>query len=219
MKRVYLMSEGQTEETFVRKLLYPHLLDRGICSVPILFRTSRDARDGIVSYGKVRTQILRKCREDPAATVTTLIDLYGLPRDFPGWVPPGRGTPYDRTQQLEDAFGADIGENNFLPHLTVHKFEALLFSQVEAFATWCDHPNLVDTLAGINRAFESPEHINDGPETAPSKRILYAVGDEKCQNPLHSPLIAMDIGLDHIRKQCLHFAQWLTRIETLASDD
>jgi len=34
----------------------------------LLFRTSKDARGGIVSYGKVRTQILRKCREDHAAT-------------------------------------------------------------------------------------------------------------------------------------------------------
>jgi len=118
----------------VRELLYPYLLEHGICSVPILFRTSRDARVGIVSYGQVRTQILRKCREDRAATVTTLIDLYGLPNDFPGWLPPGHGTPYDRAQQLENAFGVDIGENNFLPYLMVHEFEALLFSHVEAFA-------------------------------------------------------------------------------------
>ena len=217
MKRVYVMSEGQTEETFVRDLLYAHMLDRGICLVPILFRTSKDAKGGIVSYGKMRTQVLRKCREDRAATVTTLIDLYGLPKDFPGWVPAGQGSPHDRVRQLENAFGADIGENNFLPHLTVHEFEGMLFSRVEAFATWFDNPRLVDTLAEVDRAFESPEHINDGPETAPSKRIMRAVGDQKYQKPLHGPLIAMDVGLDRIRARCIHFADWLTRIEALAA--
>jgi len=216
MKRVYLMTEGQTEETFARDLLYHHLLDRGIYWVPILFRTSRETKGGIVSYSKVRDQILRKCWENRAATVTTFIDLYALPRDFPRCVPPGRGTLYDRVQQQEDAFGAGIGENNFLPHLTMYEFEALHFSRVEAFATWFDNSDLVDTLTEIDRVFESPEHINDGPETAP-KRIMCAVGDEKYRKLLHGPLIAMDIGLDRIKERCPHFAEWLIRIETLAA--
>jgi hypothetical protein len=74
MIRVYVMVEGQTEETFVRELLYQHFMDRGICLVPILFRTSREARGGIVSYGKVRHQVIRKCREDQGAVIPTLIE-------------------------------------------------------------------------------------------------------------------------------------------------
>ncbi|MEO1765387.1 MAG: DUF4276 family protein, partial [Cyanobacteria bacterium J06629_18] len=59
----------------------------------------------------------------------------------------------------------------------------------------------------------SPEHINDSPVTAPSKRILACCsGYEK---PLHGSLIAIDIGLDTIRKQCRHFNQWLTRLENI----
>ncbi|WP_290600261.1 DUF4276 family protein [Anabaena sp. AL93] len=33
--------------------------------------------------------------------------------------------------------------------------------------------------------------------------------------PLHGSLIAMDIGLDTIRKQCQHFDKWLTRLENI----
>jgi Domain of unknown function (DUF4276) len=67
--------------------------------------------------------------------------------------------------------------------------------------------------SGEREAFSSPEHINDDPLTAPSKRILKCCdGYEK---PLHGSLIAIDIGLEAIRQQCQHFNQWLLRLENL----
>ncbi len=205
MIRVYVMVEGQTEETFVRELLYSHFIERDIFLIPILFRTSKEARGGIVSYGKVRNQVVRKCREDQGAVVTTLIDLNGLPTNFPGFGAQQHGSPYDRAQQLEKTFSDDIGQPNFVPHFTVHEFEGLLFSDVAAFGAYFDDPGLVASLAEIDRAFENPEHINDGTETAPSKRIIHALGGAKYQKPVHGPLIAMDIGLECIRERCPHF--------------
>ena len=41
MKRVLILVEGQTEETFVRDLLEPHLSRRGVFPVPILAKTKR----------------------------------------------------------------------------------------------------------------------------------------------------------------------------------
>ncbi|MDB9308677.1 DUF4276 family protein [Aphanizomenon sp. CS-733/32] len=70
-----------------------------------------------------------------------------------------------------------------------------------------------DILQSERDLFPSPEHINDGPITAPSKRI------KKCcpfyDKPLHGSLIAMDIGLDVIRQHCQHFDKWLTRLEKI----
>lgn len=84
MIRVHVMVEGQTEETFVRDVLYDHLQHHGVFLNPILLRTSTQGRGGVVSYAKVRPQLIRQCRQDTTATVTTMIDLYRLPGDFPG---------------------------------------------------------------------------------------------------------------------------------------
>ncbi|MBN3873010.1 MAG: DUF4276 family protein [Nostoc sp. JL33] len=66
----------------------------------------------------------------------------------------------------------------------------------------------------MRNLFLSPEHINEGATTAPSKRIIRCcLGYEK---PLHGSLIAIDIGLDTIPQQCEHFNQWLTRLENIS---
>ncbi len=46
MIRVYVMVEGQTEETFVRDLLYDHFQGRGVFLNPILLRTSAQGKGG-----------------------------------------------------------------------------------------------------------------------------------------------------------------------------
>jgi Domain of unknown function (DUF4276) len=68
--------------------------------------------------------------------------------------------------------------------------------------------SLIETRKSIN-----PENINDGPQTAPSKRIKAVWSGY--QKTFHGPLIACDIGLDAIRKSCPHFNQWLERLEKL----
>jgi len=61
--------------------------------------------------------------------------------------------------------------------------------------------------------FATPEAIDDSPQLAPSKRIealmpLY-------RKPLMGPA-AQRIRLATIRKECLHFGDWLERLERLA---
>jgi Domain of unknown function (DUF4276) len=81
------------------------------------------------------------------------------------------------------------------------QFEGLLYSKPQAFSAWFD-ASVVSTLSAEREAFLSPEHINDDPITAPSKRILKCCdGYEK---PLHGSLIAIDIGLETICQQCQH---------------
>jgi len=206
MIRVNIFVEGQTEETFVRELLYDHFLQQNIYVNPILL-------GGAVTYGKIRKELYRKCSEDSTAFVTTMLDLYGLPKDFPGKSSiPTTNNPFEKAEYLEQQMGIDIGLQNFIPNLLVHEFEGLLYSNTEAFLAWFDQ-SVVEHLESESKLFPSPEHINDSPITAPSKRILRCCpGYDK---PLHGSLIAMDIGLDTIRKQCQHFDKWLTRLENI----
>lgn len=215
MIRVHVFVEGQIEETFVRELLYEHFQFIDIYLNPILVRTSSVSKGGVVSYAKIKPQLNRKCLEDSSAFVTTMFDLYGLPNDFPGSDSlPKTSDPFQKAEYIEQEMGKDIGHKNFIPNLLVHEFEALLYSQPQAFSSWFD-TSVVSTLEAELRAFPSPEHINDDPVTAPSKRIIRCCdGYEK---PLHGSLIAIDIGLDIIRQQCQHFNQWLLRLENIRS--
>ncbi|MBR9856365.1 MAG: DUF4276 family protein [Gammaproteobacteria bacterium] len=213
MIRVNVFVEGQTEETFVRDLLLPYFANQGIYLNAILAQTSTGHRGGIVSYGKVKHQVTRLCRQDKGAFVTTLIDYYGLPTDFPG-LDSQEPDARLRISALEAAFAADINESNFIPNFLLHEFEALLFCEPKKFADWLDDDAPVVRLEAIKASFDSPELINNSPQTAPSKRILALVPEYR--KTLHGPLIAEDIGLDTIRAQCPHFNDWIERLQALA---
>lgn len=215
MSRLYLLVEGQTEEAFVNELLVPHYARQALYLMPIIVSTSPGHKGGVVSYAKVRPQIEKLCKQDAAAHVSTLFDLYALPGDFPGKASadyPAVGSGRQKAEFLEAALAQDIGLRNFIPNLLVHEFEALLFVRIEAFADWADDDRVLEPLRAVS-ATTAPEDINDSPQTAPSKRILAAMPGY--QKTLHGPLIAGDIGLDAMQAGCPHFAQWLNRIESL----
>ncbi len=214
MKRLHLLVEGQTEETFVRELLAPHYAAAGLFMTAIIVRTSPGHKGGITSYGKVRSHLIRLCRQDGKAAVSTLLDLYALPGDFPGKSAaayPTQGSGRQKAEFIEADWARDIDEPNFIPHLMVHEFEALLFAGPERFGDWTDDRGVIAKMTAIARESQSPEDINDGPATAPSKRILGMMPGYK--KTLHGPLIAAEIGLDVLRQACPHFNAWLARLE------
>lgn len=71
MSRIYLLVEGQTEETFVNELLIPHYSRQGIYLTPIIVSTSPGHKGGVVSYAKIKPQINKLCKQDDNAYVTT----------------------------------------------------------------------------------------------------------------------------------------------------
>lgn len=218
MKRLYLLVEGQTEETFVRELLAPHYARNGLYITPIIVSTSPGYKGGVTSYGKIKPQLSRLCRQDAHASVSTFFDLYALPVDFPGKGKvgfPTAGTGEQKAVFLESQLADDINEPNFIPYLMVHEFEAMLFVKPEMFAAWTNSQRTVTALVEIAQAHETPEHINDTPHTAPSKRIARLMPEYK--KTFHGPLIATETGLDSIRQACPHFNNWLLRLEQLAA--
>lgn len=215
MIRVNLLVEGQTEEAFVNELLQPHYALINVFMKAILVQTSVGHRGGVTSYAKIRPQIERLCKQDPAAFLTTLFDLYALPLDFPGRSSPVYATlkgGEDKAVFIERSISKDIGQRNFIPNLIVHEFEALLLTQVDAFCAWWDTHSLTP-LRTVRKTY-NPEEINESPRGAPSKRILAVFPNY--QKVLHGPLIACDIGLDQIRRECPHFSAWLVKLEKLA---
>ena len=139
---------------------------------PILIRAGRKGKGGVSSYEKIRKQIYRKCHQDKKSFVSTMFDYYGLPNDFPGKNNlPNTDDPIKKVIYLESAFKKDISLLNLIPNFLVFEFEALLFTKTEAFGQWFE-TSVIEKLAQVRDTFSTPEHINDNPKTAPSKRII-----------------------------------------------
>jgi len=217
MKKILILCEGQTEETFVNRILAPHLYAYNKYPIPTSLvtkkaKSGRTFRGGITSYARVRRDVLHLLRDSSAACVTTILDYYGLPGDFPGKSTLHGRTPYDRVAWLEQQFAHDINEPRFLPYLMLHEFEALLFAQPETILQTLNQSVLENPFGNVN-AFSSPEEINEGRDTHPAARILRHL--KGYRKPLHGPLIIERIGLPTIRTQCPHFNEWLETLERL----
>ena len=106
----------------------------------------------------------------------------------------------------------------FLPHIQPHEFEALVFTDIEAFVEveqrW---QAFLEPCRQARVAAESPEHINDGSETHPSARLQGF--RPRYIKPLHGVALIERIGLDRIRAECAHFDVWLSRLEALVPLD
>jgi len=219
--RVNIVVEGLTEETFVRDILSPFLGARRVFVTARRVETGRAAgkvyRGGLVSYEKACRDILRWLIQDKDAYVTTMFDLYRLPADFPGVSnAPQSEEPYARVARLEQALALRIGSERFIPYLQLHEFEGLLFSDVEAIdaVLGVEHSQL-RSLQVIRARFATPELIDDGESTVPSKRLITLFGGYN--KPAFGSRIAARIGLPVLRRECPHFNQWISRLEVLAA--
>lgn len=220
MNRVFVSAEGQTEETFVRDVLRPHL--RGfnveLQSVVITTRIVKQGnkfKGGLSNYNQARKEIIRLLHDSNVVAVTTLYDLYQLPNDFPGQATCPVGNGRAKALHLEQAFRQDINSPRFYPHLQVHEFEAFLFVDPVRTASLFPEKDLAREIRNIRQSFPTPEDINNDPKTAPSKRIknLYPNYDK----PLYGALAVLEVGLDVIRNECPHFGSWLLWLEGLGN--
>lgn len=230
MARLLIHVEGQTEETFVREILRPHLYRRGFTNVSARLignARQRERRGGIRSWRSVRVDILNHLREDTTCLETTMVDYYALPqtgdRAWPGREAAARLPYVQKAAKVEEAISEDIcremgstfNPEHLIPFVIMHEFEGLLFSDCERFSRAIGRPELSAELQSIRNQFPSPEEINDSPITAPSKRVEGLIpGYEK---PLLGALAILEIGLDTIRAECPHFHEWLARLEAWPS--
>ena len=175
-----------------------------------------DFKGGITGFPKVEYDLRRLLGDRDAALITTMIDYYGLPDDFPGKRGLQGRNSYERALELEAAlegyFGADP---RFLAYLMIHEFEALLFSSPGVLAEVMNSPSAQASLQGIRGAFLTPEDIDDNPQTTPAARVLNLFPGYRKR--LHGPITTRRIGLETIRGECAHFNEWVTKLERVGS--
>lgn len=224
MKRLYLTVEGQTEQAFAVDVLQPHLATLNVFVVKPRLTGLHARRKGRIPRGGLRNtfehalgDIRRWLREDrsPDARFSMMVDLYSLPKDFPGYDEAMASTdPFQQAETLERTLAEKLKDQRFIPYLQVHEFEALVLSKPEAFADWFEHmQKQVEALVMECQAFDTPEKINHGQHTHPKARIRKHIEDY--DENVDGPLLAGDIGLETIRTKCPHFNQWLKTLEQL----
>ena len=224
--RLLVHVEGPTEETFVNNVLSPHLMGQGYSLVaPRLIGDARprSRRGGGLAWQSVRKGILRHLRQDRQAVATTMVDYYGMPRSrcrqWPGRVA-ATNLPFEqKTGTIQNALAQDICQHmgrgfdpsRFIPYVSMHEFEALLFSDCMGFAESVGCPEIGSAMQGILDQFGNPEKIDDSQATAPSKRICALI--PSYHKVAMGAAAISDIGLDNIRCRCQNFARWLSRLE------
>jgi hypothetical protein len=229
MKQLNVFCEGLTEQRFCNQVLLPHLFPQHDGIIHTLAVGEKDYHHlyGMgqrVKYERVRKFICNtiKSRQGKNVYFTTLFDLYALPNDFPGKASnvknPANPTPY--VIALEEAFGKDIGHYHFIPYLQMHEYETMLFAEPEAFGKSFENCEAeIRQLKAIAASESTIKHINDGQNTAPSKRIIAVIPQYDGLKSSAGPDIAAFIGVATIRVKCPHVHRWLDQLERLTWEE
>ncbi len=220
--RLYVTVEGQAEKEFADRALKPHLSGFAIDVRPRVVVTNRKLgkRGGILDFDKIRGDVSRLLKQDThvEARFTTMVDLYALPSEFPGWSEARKKTvPRERVQILEQALAKEFADPRFLPFIQLHEFETLLYCDLNELQR-----RITTSEAGIKAlraevGETEPEDINEGATTAPSKRIIRHLPIYERNKVRVGAPAAASIGLTTLRNRCPHFGEWLSKLEALGN--
>jgi hypothetical protein len=102
-------------------------------------------KGGAGPWDRAKPEILALIRQEPQSVVTTMFDFYALPRDWPGRREAvAKGLKHvEAVVFVEDKIGGAIRAElevgglapQFIPYLSLHEYEALLFSDTEVLAS------------------------------------------------------------------------------------
>jgi len=222
MKQGLVLVEGQTEEQVVNSCLAPYFVARGLFLTPSIVKTKRVVggshfKGGVLGYSQVHRDLGFLLHNTGVSVVTTLLDYYALPKDFPGMATRPDGRPKDRVEHVESTWATSVGDRRFVPHLVLHELEAWVYASPPCLESWMfdDDEKVIAAITAIAAAHPTPEDIDEGPQSAPSKRLCNAFA--AYQKTLHGPVAISAIGIDRVRAVCPHFAQWIDRLEAIAA--
>jgi hypothetical protein len=218
--RLYLTVEGETELKFAKETLAPHLAQFEVEVRPRMVFTNRKLgkRGGALYFQRFKRDTTHLMRDDAhrEARFSTLMDLYALPADYPGWIAAEKKSkPIDRVLELEKALGGELADSRFIPYLQLHEFETFLYCDLNQILVRIDDSEKPIARLQQEVAHLNPEEINEGEATAPSRRLIKHVPRYEHMKVRVGAPAAGAIGLPVLREKCPHFGQWLARLERL----
>lgn len=222
MKVINILCEGQTEQRFALKVLKPYLLPFDILVRTRLLskRNDRNNRGGMVSYEKTKRDIelMIKSNRDGSFEkhyFTTMVDLYALPPDFPGF----SDRPQDAylwVGNIEESLAADVSHSRFIPYIELHEFETLVICNPSKLQS--EYPDSAKSIEKMDAKWhkdvgDNPELVNTQRTTSPSHRIISALEEHYRYDKVKSGTsVTSDIGIDALRAMCKHFNEWIEKL-------
>lgn len=217
---VIVLVEGPTEQRFIKEILAPYFSPRYVFLKPIILKKP-GASGGDVKFARAQKDIGIHLKQRRDTWLTLLIDYYGIRSDWPGYEESKRLPRHDlkakvmcehTAREVEALFDAQGAAHRFIPYVSMHEFEALLFSDPGVLA---DALNVARSqIENILEACGEPEAIDDSPSSAPSKRL--ASLSTRFKKTTTGIEIARSIGIPKMRSACPLFNAWLEIIESLA---
>ncbi len=229
--RVYV--EGSGELGFVQEMLVSHLEHFDVCVQASRFgHLAGKPSGGIRSWDSergVRRELYRALQQSSdryPLYVTTMVDYYALPLDWPNRNTASALPKPERSSSVESGMlaamrvllGDDRRIDRFIPYVSLHELEALILSKPDALLA--EFPGCEAAVKKLKEEIgtAAPEDINDGKDSAPSKRITdeQVLPEYSARKSAAAVNTLKNIGLEHLRAACPHFGQWLGRLESLA---
>jgi len=216
---IVALVEGSTEKIFIADILVPYLAARGVFMRPIII-SKPGQKGGDVKFDRVKNDIELHLKQRSDTYLTLFVDYYGINKDWPGLEEAKKQTtPKRKAERINRATKARVNElyrdwdseRRFIPYVSMHEFEALLFSEPQKLAE-----RLNVSKSKIDRILSDcgePENIDDSPQTAPSKRLEDL--SDRFKKTSTGITIAKAIGLTKIRERCPIFTNWLRFVEDL----
>lgn len=221
MKRLVVVVEGETEESFINNILAPYFHSLGIYNSIQCFKT-KHSNGGVSKYSYIKDDIVRTIYESDVI-VTTLFDFYRLPSDFPGFKQ-GSLLPHDSwVEVIESETKKDIENtqgrsfDNFIPYIQLHEFEALVFSSIDGIDALFERSEFrYHELQKVINDYPNPEDINNGANTAPSVRLKQLIpGYDKVVDGVN---VIKEIGIETVLSKCPRFNAWIEKLKDVLND-
>lgn len=217
MKRLLIIAEGETEESFVNKILIPYFHSLEVYNYIQCFKT-KHSNGGVSKYSYIKQDIIQTIYENDVI-VTTMIDFYRLPSDFPGFSQLSSDLSHtEQVSVLEKALKEDIENgqgrhfDNFIPYIQLHEFEALVFSSIKGFESIFEKDEYdYKGVCNVMTIYPNPEDINNSPDTAPSVRLKNLIpGYNKV---VYGVEIIKETGIDVVLSKCPRFKDWVENLK------
>lgn len=224
MIRLHILAEGKTEEKFINSLLVPYLaifdvfVDVHCITNKYDRKHNKYYRGGLLDYSKLKKDLLLWIKQEennPNCWFTTMIDLYAFPTSKSPYNEKIQliADKYVKIEHLENEFYDDLKFDRFIPYIQLHEFETFVFCNLNLLSElFINKKNEIQQLIKSVSDIENPELINEGRESAPSKRLIQFISEYEEQKATAGPLICEEIGIDELRNKCKHFDSWITKI-------
>lgn len=223
LKRVLVLVEGPTEQAIFTQVFAPDLGTKGVSIYPRV--VGKVGHKGGNKFATVHKDLKALLKQEPDSIVTMLFDYYGLDDSWPGHAK-AKGKTADKafgivTQAITNLITQDMGTEfdpaRFIPYVQFYEVESLLFAGPSEMAEVFERPSLREIFEQIVKDCGGCENINDGYDTAPSKRIQQNFHSYKKGRSInaHAYRIAQHIGVERIRKACPLFNDWYSKLERL----